>query len=873
MDDYAVSATSNLATSAPYVVSEDEAKFYYYGISPSPPRLFYRTDLLTRPWVKPQGLEAYHSPKRAIGVFGHKLNEVWDEVGKKVRDLLEQVAWTSIDVVQFITDHDGKEAKGPVVIWVGVHPTHGANQAEQIFKSAGNILELLKSYDLTTNKAYCLNGTDAPRMDVQLLGTRAFDKLLENIKLRINHHRIISDHHNDRLRQLVGKVSVNEEIGDDDDELAEAKSELTETRELLKKAKKSIEGLEKFYSTVKRDWKGFTEDWEMFQVDKEKFPKSFTGNVIDLGTEMAPDKFTFKMYPRHDGKTPFKIPSDRLLTLHDIITKERLRKPNMLDHDNKPRLIVIKSGSATGIAIERATGPFSFVRDENTVRTLRMPFSDASVGRLKVSRLMALRFALTLLSQTMAASTKAAAKAAEEQKDKKPSTSKVGAPSQRSQSSRKGKRAWRKNIDIDEVEEGLETIRTEERVTGTAVQKKTNDELFVIDVTGDDTVRHTLPKFSRASLTSTKILAQRSAVPAVYSRSTSASSNAKRKRLTHEEKERLLRIGKRMRHGPFNAVVDPTETGEGSALLELSEAAKQSGQYSLWDTSPNVTAVHEEDSDDEIVDGVIKKRKVKAPTLSHPREHIQLSAVPAPHEGISYNPPVNAHQELLRTAHEKETQRVKEAEEQARTKETMQLARKTAAEDEVAAAMVGVPTGMIVQEVDETEVIEETDEVLPAKKAPERKTKQQRKKAERLRAERRALAEKLAQKRLLASVNAAKALRKSVGKTATERERQRQERHQKELQEKLSKGMAGMRLGKHVVPEGQLDVQLSEDLTESLRGLKPEGNLFKDRFLNMQQRALVEPRAPVIPKRKAKMKEYEKHAWKRFDREQGVLKE
>ena len=81
---------------------------------------------------------------------------------------------------------------------------------------------------------------------------------------------------------------------------------------------------------------------------------------------MAPDKFTFKMYPRHDGKTPFKYPSDRLLTLHDIITKERLRKPNMLDHDNKPRLIVIKSGSATGIAIERATGPFSFVRDENT---------------------------------------------------------------------------------------------------------------------------------------------------------------------------------------------------------------------------------------------------------------------------------------------------------------------------------------------------------------------------------------------------------------------------------------------------------------------------------------------------------------------------
>ena len=42
----------------------------------------------------------------------------------------------------------------------------------------------------------------------------------------------------------------------------------------------------------------------------------------------------------------------------------------------------------------------------------------------------------------------------------------LGAPSQHSQGSRKGKRAWRKNVDIGEVEEGLEELRAEERVTG-----------------------------------------------------------------------------------------------------------------------------------------------------------------------------------------------------------------------------------------------------------------------------------------------------------------------------------------------------------------------------------------------------------------------
>lgn len=42
----------------------------------------------------------------------------------------------------------------------------------------------------------------------------------------------------------------------------------------------------------------------------------------------------------------------------------------------------------------------------------------------------------------------------------------TGAPAQKTQPSRKGKKAWRKNVDIDEVEAGLEGLREEERVTG-----------------------------------------------------------------------------------------------------------------------------------------------------------------------------------------------------------------------------------------------------------------------------------------------------------------------------------------------------------------------------------------------------------------------
>lgn len=43
---------------------------------------------------------------------------------------------------------------------------------------------------------------------------------------------------------------------------------------------------------------------------------------------------------------------------------------------------------------------------------------------------------------------------------------KNGAPATYTQGSRKGKRAWRKNVDIGEVEMGLEEMRAEERVVG-----------------------------------------------------------------------------------------------------------------------------------------------------------------------------------------------------------------------------------------------------------------------------------------------------------------------------------------------------------------------------------------------------------------------
>ena len=53
-------------------------------------------------------------------------------------------------------------------------------------------------------------------------------------------------------------------------------------------------------------------------------------------------------------------------------------------------------------------------------------------------------------------------------KKKSSAASIVGAPAQHNQSSRKGKKAWRKNVDIEDLEEKLDGLREEERTFGCA---------------------------------------------------------------------------------------------------------------------------------------------------------------------------------------------------------------------------------------------------------------------------------------------------------------------------------------------------------------------------------------------------------------------
>ena len=156
-----------------------------------------------------------------------------------------------------------------------------------------------------TNDSYIFAGASALRKNVQLLGLRRFEKLLDNIKLHIGHHGVMLPIYGDQITRLKAKVKA---MGEANNEAAaeEAREELEETERLLQKTHKTIEDLEKFYDKVKREWglpkqriighirsspaltfnvgpEGFTEDWGVFELDGSKFKDTFKGNFIDLG--------------------------------------------------------------------------------------------------------------------------------------------------------------------------------------------------------------------------------------------------------------------------------------------------------------------------------------------------------------------------------------------------------------------------------------------------------------------------------------------------------------------------------------------------------------------------------------------------------------
>lgn len=431
------------------------------------------------------------------------------------------------------------------------------------------------------------------------------------------------------------------------------------------------------------------------------------------------------------------------------------------------------------------------------------------------------------------------------------------APAQHKQPSRKGKKAWRKNVDVTQVQEGLEALR-EEVILGGPIAEKPSEELFAVDTIGSEEIKkkHKLQK----PLTADKILAQRSAVRAVDSRKRPTNSrttdginepSSKRQKQDWVSKKEIARIR------------DSLQGGSQLTTARLEE--DESPAFDLWSGGAAVATVPTKGGLvkqipaelAEYVDAV--RAKVAPETLKQAANPMTASgrpvkAVKDPKAGSSYNPTFEDWDASLTREGEKEA----EAERKRRAA--------AVAEAEKEARVAAASNDDVNYQTDPESAWEgfETDreDSFLRTKRPERKTQAQRNKikrrqeADRLAKHEQRMANKKKQAR---EIEAALKAGKNVvaEKMIAEAEQYPSDSDDDDL-------LRRRRLGTAAIPAKSLEVVLPDELQESLRRLRPEGNLLNDRFRNLLVNGKLESRKPILQPKKAKRFITEKWTYKDF---------
>ncbi|MCJ1312578.1 hypothetical protein MMC25_006252 [Agyrium rufum] len=435
------------------------------------------------------------------------------------------------------------------------------------------------------------------------------------------------------------------------------------------------------------------------------------------------------------------------------------------------------------------------------------------------------------------------------------------APQQHSQPSRKGKRAWRKNVDVSEVQSGLEALR-EEVIKGGVISEKPSDALFTLDTTGDVAIQKAHRNKTYKPLKVNEIIARRSAVPAIDTRKRPSNvtdgilPEKKRKKtdgVSQKEYDRLR------------------ERAYGGEMVEKDIINSQSlASYDPWSEVLAPQQQIEQKEAEEKFTFLDKKKPTRAPdTLKQAPISLGVSAraIPAvskPKGEASYNPLFEDWDNALNEAGAKEVEAEQKRLAVAAEEERKQrLIEKAQNEDDEAHG--GWTEDESAWEGFESEM--EADAEWLRKKRPERKTP-----AERNKVRRRKVAEREAkhEERMKIRDKEAKKI-KEIAKEVSAKEKARisLEMFAAELGSDADEDvddrlLRRRKFGKVPVPERPLELVLPDELQDSLRRLKPEGNLLKDRFRNLLVRGKIETRNPIQQPKKPKRTYTEKWTYKDF---------
>lgn len=385
----------------------------------------------------------------------------------------------------------------------------------------------------------------------------------------------------------------------------------------------------------------------------------------------------------------------------------------------------------------------------------------------------------------------------------------------KAQPSRKGKKAWRKNVDVDDITSALEAKREKEILHGA------DDEDFVIDTVG------TTSKTPVTKLKLKEILENKSKVPAMASRKV-------KHRISKPQAKKLMALAGRL-------------------ITESALKARTDKDGIVRAANVDVWADEKEVEQPEIYKQTAFKAYTKATrapkTLKH--EPIKLDVGgnddELVHAGKSYNPALDSWRALIdrefNSEQDLEVKRQAMEEHQRR----IQYLIETLDDNEIT-------EDNDVAGEDEEEVPENDEDKykLSLNKRTELKIKTKtRRNKEARNKQKRELEQKL------------RLLKQQIRDLARLDEIQEQV-DEKEANAKPRPAKKFVRHGKSDITFKPIEVKLLDELTNNLRSVKPEGNLLYDQMYKLQASGRVEARVPVAKRRRYAQKFTEKWTYKDF---------
>ncbi|KAI5741510.1 hypothetical protein M8J76_014345 [Diaphorina citri] len=416
--------------------------------------------------------------------------------------------------------------------------------------------------------------------------------------------------------------------------------------------------------------------------------------------------------------------------------------------------------------------------------------------------------------------------------------------------SKKLKKSWRKNCDTTDVDQFLDNKRLEERL-GKAFSERPNEALFTIDVKPDTDHKPSVmlssaerkkkalkpakcfksleittgacdPIVKRNIITSAKRLQQ------IAEKLELKQNTFKRKDiLALKQRREAITKGKRKKRNFDSRLRLATEvwTDKGNPLESSKEIDPQWISQEAKDHYLKLTPY----------------RRLNVPPSISSRPNL-IPGVKAPHPGMSYNPSLEDHQDLLQKVVAKEEAEKKQEEHLDRVTSAMfnRMSKQETEKQWMEEMSQGIEDKVKLAADEIKEEPPESNEystVNPPVDGDKQRSLQSRRREREEKKKQKEIKEAKLEKKKLADIYKLRFISKDIDKF----EEKIQKTEEKRQKKKEMAPYTTKRVGKNKYEEPDLEFSLYQDLTGSLRTVQPEGKPLTERFRSFAERNIMEP--------------------------------